>query len=419
MINKYPGTCACGARVAAGGGEARKADGRWTVVCPSCGVADAPGARGPATATIDAPTALDAPRAAAQAGYTLLSGHLASPYQAAVFDDFRYGRGSVIVKAGAGAGKTTTLKNALRYLPERASVQLFAFGREPAAQLKDAVAELEARETEDAVRDGRAAQSYRQVRAGTFHSVCMRAVRRHLGLPEAQVRVDPDKCRDILRALLGDGEEGRTTYAQYGSFVTALLRFAKGEGIGCLVPDTEERWWELVEHHDLHLDSTEAEPARGVAMARDLLGRSNAAAKTGWLDFEDQLYCVVLWKLRLWQNDVVCLDEAQDTSLIRRAIARLALKPNGRLIAVGDECQCHPAGTGVYVSGRGYVPIEDVSIGDKVLTYANGYFRGKVTQGRAILDVARRHYNGDMITISAGDFSHDHNAESPLRCAHG
>lgn len=333
MINKYPGTCGCGARVAVGEGEAyRSNDGRWAVRCADCATAAsaAPGSAGaPGAATLPRP-ALDAPSGGARGEYTLLSGHPASAYQAAVFDHFRYGRGSVIIDAGAGSGKTTTLKNALVYLPERAHVQLFAFGRDPAAELKAAVAELSERYPE---------RSFRNVRAGTFHSVCMGAVRRHLALPEAQVKVDEHKCSKLLKERMGTTPDGEETVRLYGAFACALVAFAKGEGIGCLVPDTEERWWALVEHHGLYLDAAEAEPARGVEVARRLLAWSNDAAAAGWLDFDDQIYCVILWKLRLWQNDVVCIDEAQDTSPTRRAIARLALKPSGQLYAVGDENQ--------------------------------------------------------------------------------
>src|SRR4051812_3545946 len=112
MINKYPGTCGCGKRVAAGEGEAHRDGARWAVSCAACAADTGPEAGGAATL---ARPAADAPLAAQGGGYTLLSGHPASAYQAAVFDHFRYGRGSVIVKAVAGSGKTTTMKNALRY----------------------------------------------------------------------------------------------------------------------------------------------------------------------------------------------------------------------------------------------------------------------------------------------------------------
>jgi superfamily I DNA/RNA helicase len=351
MINKFPGNCAdCGKRVEAGAGEAFRADGRWFVRHDGCSAPAQPVDAGEATAAvITLARSQSAPAASQSDQYTLLSGHPASPYQAAVFEHFRNGRGSVIVDAGAGSGKTTTLKNALLYLDPRLSVQLFAFGHDPAAELQAALDELTEKFPE---------RSFRNVRAGTFHSVCMRAVARHLALPKAQMVVESNKCAKILRTRLCVTPEGEETHRLYSAFACALVAFAKGEGIGCLVPDTEERWWALVEHHGMYLDSTEAEPARGVEIARQLLRWSNEEAARGWLDFDDQIYCVILWKLRLWQNDVVCVDEAQDTNAVRRAVARLALRPGGRLYAVGDEKQAIFGFTGASVDALDLVAEE-------------------------------------------------------------
>lgn len=332
MINKYPGTCTeCGIRVESSAGEAYRAnDGRWAVRHVGCAAPQPAGRDEGEGATVVADRLQSAPASTSSAAYTLLSGHPASPYQAAVFDHFRYGRGSVIVNAVAGSGKTTTMKNALPYLPPRAHVQMFAFNTEAADQLKAAVAELATKYPD---------RPWRDVRAGTFHSVGFVAVLRYLNLPAAQITCDPGKCRKLLRTWLCETPEGEETFRLYSAFVTELVAKAKGEGIGALVPDTEDRWWEIVDHHGLYLDSEEATPAVGIDMARKLLARSNEAARQGVLDFDDQLYLVCLWKLRLWRNDVVIADEAQDTNPVRRAILHLALKDGGRLYAVGDRKQ--------------------------------------------------------------------------------
>jgi superfamily I DNA/RNA helicase len=216
------------------------------------------------------------------------------------------------------------------YLPPRAHVQLFAFGTEAAAQLDDAIKELAARYPD---------RSFRDVRAGTFHSVGMAAVLRHLNLPKSQIVVDPGKCLKLLREWLCVTPEGEETFGLYSAFVRDLVEKAKGEGIGPLVADTEDRWWTIVDHYGLYLDSEEANPATGIEIARELLARSNAAARQGLIDFADMLYLVCLWKLRLWRNDVVIVDEAQDTNPVRRAMTHLALKDGGRLFAVGDDRQ--------------------------------------------------------------------------------
>jgi superfamily I DNA/RNA helicase len=320
MINKYPGNCECGARVEAGAGEAyRPAPGaRWAVRCATCR------AGGVVVTERPAPQ-----RPAEPETYTLLSGHEASPYQAAVFDHFRYGHGSRIIKAVAGAGKTTTIKNAVRHLYPRLSVQLIAFNVEATDQLKAAIAELEER-------DGR---PFKNVRANSYNSLGMRAVLRYLNLPREQIRVESDKCRRLLKERLGETPEAAETLRMYSAFACRLVGLAKGEGIGCLRPDVESDWYSLVDHHGLYLDSREATVEMGIEIARRLLGWSCEAAREGWLDFDDQLYLVILWKLRLWQNDVVIVDEAQDTNPVQRALLHLVLKNGGRLYAVGDDKQ--------------------------------------------------------------------------------
>lgn len=280
MINRYPGTCGCGARVAAGEG-----------------------------------------------GYELLDGHAASPYQAAVFDAVADPRsGSKVVQAVAGAGKTTSIKNALRHMPPGRSVQLFAFNHKAAEDLKSAVEDLRRM-------DG--PTHYAGVRAGTFHSVGFKALCRARGWDPKAVKPDDGKTRKVLKAHLGDEE-----VEMYGGFVSRLVRFAKGEGLGCLAPATEDQWYRLIEHHAMSLDHEDATEARAVEIATKALARGNHLAKErGFIDYEDMLYLVLHWRLRLFRNDDVWVDEAQDVSPTRIAMARLALRAGGRLFAVGDRFQ--------------------------------------------------------------------------------
>ena len=247
-----------------------------------------------------------------------------SKYQKGFFNWLVSGTGSAIVVAVAGSGKTTTIKRALPYIPEHLSVQLFAFNTDAAANLKTAIAEM-------AAETGR---SFANMRAGTFHSACYMAVCRALKKAPREVQTDAGKMRKIARDVLGEAE-----YEMYGDFVCKLVGYAKGEGIGPLTPDTADAWWKQVSHHDLTLDHEDADEERAIEIARGLLRRSNEESKKGRIDFDDQLYLPLLWKLKLFQNDIVFLDEGQDTNPVRRAIAKLALKPGGRLATFGDPKQ--------------------------------------------------------------------------------
>jgi ATP-dependent DNA helicase UvrD/PcrA len=247
----------------------------------------------------------------------------ASKYQQRFFDWVETGRGSAILKAVAGSGKTTSVIKALPLIPETKHVKLLAFNSIIAKELNARL---------DVLRE-ETRRPFQNFSASTFHSLGYGAVRKFLS--NLTIRMDGGKLRTLLPAVCSCDEEAEV----YGDFVCQLVSLAKGQGVGALAPDLAAAWWELIRHHDLFLSTETATEERAVELARLLLARSEAEARKGWIDFDDQLYLVVKWKLRLWQQDWVCVDEAQDTNPVRRALVRLALRPNGRAVFVGDPKQ--------------------------------------------------------------------------------
>jgi DNA helicase-2/ATP-dependent DNA helicase PcrA len=248
-----------------------------------------------------------------------------SAYQQKLFQWVSTGRGSAVVIAVAGSGKTTSIVRCLPLIPEHQHVQVLAFNSPVAKDMKTAIERIGAE----------AGRPFRNVRASTFHSLGVNAVARKLGKRVMELNTDSKKLGKLCQAWLGEHE-----LEMYSGFICKLVSYAKGEGIGAIVPDTEDRWYSLIQHHDLMLDAEQADEAHAVGLARQLLARSNeVATKAAFIDFDDQLYLPLLWKLRLWQNDWVIIDEAQDTNPVRRALAKAALKPGGRLMAVGDPRQ--------------------------------------------------------------------------------
>jgi superfamily I DNA/RNA helicase len=246
---------------------------------------------------------------------------VASKYQADIFTEIESGHGSIIVEAVAGSGKSTTIKQCLLRIPEERFVQVFAFNTIIAKEMAEGVKEL-------GLQNGR---PFRNARVSTFHSVGFSALIKRLN---RKPDVDGGKVRKILKDSLGD-----ELYELYGDFCARLVGLAKGQGFGALVAADIKDWMELISHHDLSLDSEIATEEQAIAHARNTLHASNDLARNGIIDFDDMLYIPLLWKLKLWQNDWVFIDEAQDTNPVRRAIAKLALRPGGRLMAVGDRRQ--------------------------------------------------------------------------------
>lgn len=251
---------------------------------------------------------------------------VASPQQRGFFDWVRNEQGSAVLIAVAGSGKSTTIVRSLAHIPENKSVAVLAFNSIIAKEMREKIVNY-------GIELGR---PFRAVRAMTFHSMGFNAICYKMGVKSHQVRTDGSKLRNLIKETWQD-EELETMYS---TFVAKLVSLAKGQGLGVLTPNTEQEWQKLIVHHDLYLEAEDANEEIAISLAQRLLDDSNRVAKEKlWIDFDDQLYLPLLWRLRLYPQDWVFIDEAQDTNPVRRALAKLALKPGGRLVAVGDPRQ--------------------------------------------------------------------------------
>ncbi len=131
-------------------------------------------------------------------------------------------------------------------------------------------------------------------------------------------------------------------------FVFKLLDLAKQRGIGPLLSANDiGNWEDIVYHFDLdeilsehqdHNSNIEELRHQGIQWAYKALRLSNNIAHEV-IDFADMLYVPLAAKMRMYQNDWVLVDEAQDTNPVRRAMAKMMLRPGGRAIFVGDDRQ--------------------------------------------------------------------------------
>lgn len=238
-----------------------------------------------------------------------------SEYQKAIFAAVADPDGeSLIVNAVAGSGKTSTIMEAVRRLPEDLRVLMVAFNKSISEELKR--------------------RAPRHVMISTYHALGFGQYRRLHG----NVRVEGNKLRDLWRKMQDvDHVIDRNEAIMYGAFVMRLVGLAKQAGIGYLIANDRSVWSDIVEHHDLYLESKDATEARGISLAQDLLELSDKERSV--IDFTDMLYFPLIDDLRFFQNDYVFIDEAQDTDAVQRALLKRMLKPGGKLIAVGDRHQ--------------------------------------------------------------------------------
>jgi superfamily I DNA/RNA helicase len=232
---------------------------------------------------------------------------------------------AAILEAVAGSGKTSTLIQATRRIPSTERGIYVAFGKRVVDDIR-----------------GRLPA---HIPASTMHSVGYRAVMAHFGK-----RIDGKADTKKTYKLFDEFTRRDPRLVEYGATVTKLVSKAKAFGIvptdvpGTygLIDDTPESWATLIEHFKVeppNYDFTKMPAA--IEIARNVLRLGLVFdEKHRSIDFDDQLYLVVAYRLALTRYKWVLVDEAQDISPVQRAMlhAMIAMK-TGRLVAVGDPAQ--------------------------------------------------------------------------------
>lgn len=240
-----------------------------------------------------------------------------SPLQLAIFDAFSTSSESLIIDAKAGAAKTTTIVWGLPHLPGMTPGALFAPSIRFLAFNKSIADTLQSKVPKSVV-------------CSTFHSLGMNALKSSGLIDPAITRsrdwVDSGKVRKIVWNIV-DRDDPDT------QAIIKLVSHAKSRGIGCLVPDEDSSWRDMITHFEVDLESPDA----SIRVAQRALRASNA--KLDRIDFDDMLYLAILLNCRFAEQHVILVDEAQDTNSIQLEILSRSLARGGRVIAVGDPHQ--------------------------------------------------------------------------------
>jgi DNA helicase-2/ATP-dependent DNA helicase PcrA len=247
-----------------------------------------------------------------------------SEHQKKIFEFISRRDGSLVIDAKAGAAKTTTIVESLKYIPNNKKILFLAFNKAIAAELQKRVPFY--------------------VKAQTINSLGHRAWCRHLR--GVDITVEPHKVRKILRDMLINSEISPETYEDIGDDIIDLVvgakifgivpRAMKKNGLWDLMQDSLENWFAVQEHFGIFFDSPVQE-AWAINLARTALSRSLEIQNV--IDFTDQLYMPMAYKVPLERFDYVFVDEAQDVSDIKRDLIFKSVSRGGRLVAVGDARQ--------------------------------------------------------------------------------
>ncbi|HET6870285.1 MAG TPA: UvrD-helicase domain-containing protein [Solirubrobacteraceae bacterium] len=308
---------------------------------------------------------------------TLLSG-LNEPQREAV----SYGDGPLLILAGAGSGKTRVLTHRIAYLvaTDRAKpneILAITFTNKAAGEMRDRAELLVGRRI-------------RAMWVMTFHAACARMLRAHadkLGYTRRFTIYDQADARRLIKRCLdelGIDPKRFTPSAIHNQISDAKNRLRDADAYGRMVGS--------------YFEQTVADVYR--AYQREL-HRANS------MDFDDLLVNAVN-VLQLFQEvrdqyatgfRHVLVDEYQDTNHAQYRWLQLLAEERRNLMVVGDDAQCLVAGTLVTMADGSRVPIEDVSVGDRVLS---GWGGGEFGPASVMRVHRSRRFDGVAITLCSG-----------------
>lgn len=249
-----------------------------------------------------------------------------SPQQETIYDWVSRDQGNGMIVAVAGAGKTTTLIEALSKMT--GTVAFAAYNKRIADEI---AAKVNAKGLST------------RVSVKTFHAFGFQVWRKRA----PRTRIDDKKMYNLIDDRFPNMPK------QIQTFAVKLVSMLKQSGIGYVFPMNDEAEWDRIIYHygidealtnkrggDFDRDERDMEDliAVGKEWARKLLQASIDIA-TEVIDFDDMLFMPMYAGMTPFKYDWVLVDEAQDTNAARLALARAMLKPGGRLLAVGDPRQ--------------------------------------------------------------------------------
>lgn len=270
-------------------------------------------------------------------------------YKQAIVDEYQSTNRNIFVSATAGSGKTFTLCKLAEITPPIKSSIFLAFNKSIAEELGQRLP--------------------RTVKASTLHSCALSSLCKAFSLNFA---LSDSKNFNLAKEKMNfKGVHSKRIPGMIMKICRLydLMRFN-------LVQDDVEAIISLGERYGEEADENLAKRAIELRMLNKKIA-DNYFLKGGSgklpMDFTDMLYYATQYvhKEDFKQYNVVFLDEAQDVTPLQYEIVKAVKTPRGRLIGVGDEKQCQPAGTKILMDDGTEKNIEDIQIGDTVVTYSS------------------------------------------------
>jgi superfamily I DNA/RNA helicase len=232
-----------------------------------------------------------------------------SSEQLAIFAWFATGLGNLIVRARAGTGKTTTIKEAFNHAPPSIQSMLYAVFNK-----KNQI------EAQGKITDSR-------VTVKTLHALGFGFILKFWRGVKPDNYVERDRLLDVCPDCP----------SIVATQVCKLVSFLKNGFINPTLDDTND----TMNFRDIGIESGEYVHwnSRIPQLALDVLAQSKIRDSRNRISFDDMVWLPVAMDLVKPQFDLVVVDECQDMNMPQLTMAIQSCKSSGRVCLVGDDRQ--------------------------------------------------------------------------------
>lgn len=267
--------------------------------------------------------------------------------QKTIFKYIRDRNENILIHALADAGKSSTIVSSLKYLPEDKKIIFVAFNKHIRDELREKLPE--------------------HVHCNTLHSLGFGAIKRAYG---DSINFEEYKLDKTIKSKSKSWNLERE-YPDYNERMDYLKGIKELVNLTRATVTMKKKYVPyLANNWDIKYN-TEQDASRVFKILEAMVSDKKS------FDYNDMVYMAATDpKIWLHQYDYVFVDEIQDLTraqqyLLNKLIKkdRISKKQTGRFCFVGDVHQCQPAGTKILMYDGSEKNIEDIEVGDRVVSY--------------------------------------------------
>lgn len=237
-----------------------------------------------------------------------------SEYQQEIFTFIEKGVGNAVIDAKAGSGKTTTMVEGMKYIPQDQRALFVAFNKSICEELEKRLSKL------------------KNVKVRTYHSLGLAILMENFRLNKDAVKAYKYTSyinKNIYQIAPASRNLSRGKLSQYKTNLKQLVDFARYN-----LAQSASEIQHLCGKYGIDLVADECE-----VVPRILEWGLNNLEE---IDYADMVWIPVEKRLETRNNkfDFIFIDEAQDSSKMQQALIKKCFRRGARFIAVGDEHQC-------------------------------------------------------------------------------